>query len=376
MPPILNIDGTINRGYGSDIEFDAQGEFVAIAADVYRVSRDRTFLNKIFEPAVRATRFIEELCARTNVQHGPETRFHGLLAPSISHEGYSKPSYSYWDDYFALSAWRNCEYLALEIDDKSVAAHPQAKGREFATNLARSLRVTAEEMGRGFIPASADREDVDPSSTSIAFEPCRVEDVLPSELISATFELSAARIKQVAAPGFAGNFTPYALRNLNAFVSLGRFEDAFRLLSAALASRRPIGWRHWAEVVWSEPRSPEYIGDMPHTWIGAEFATAIRRMLLRENGRTLELFRAVPDAWWEGEGITLRDLPTSFGVANLAARRSPSQATIDLTLTGPAPDGITLRYPGAKRARADGQQCDIHGEVIFAPNLNRLVIDF
>jgi hypothetical protein len=121
---------------------------------------------------------------------------------------------------------------------------------------------------------------------------------------------------------------------------------------------------------------PEYIGDMPHTWIGAEFATAIRRMLLRENGSTLELFRAVPDAWWDGEGITLRDLPTSFGVVNLEARRGQSQATIDLTLTGPAPERITLRYPGAKRARADGEPCDILSEVISAPNLNRLVVDF
>ncbi len=187
MPPILNMDGTINRGYGSDIEFDAQGEFVGIAADVYRVSKDRAFLQTIFEPVVRATRFIEELCARTNALHGPNTRFHGLLAPSISHEGYSKPSYSYWDDYFALSAWRNCEYLAVEMGDEKVAAHAKAKGREFAANLARSLRMTAEELGRGVIPASADREDVDPSSTSIAFEPCRVEDVLPSELIPGDF---------------------------------------------------------------------------------------------------------------------------------------------------------------------------------------------
>ena len=46
-------------------------------------------------------------------RYGPETRFHGLLAPSISHEGYSKPSYSYWDDYFALSAWRNCDTWRL-----------------------------------------------------------------------------------------------------------------------------------------------------------------------------------------------------------------------------------------------------------------------
>jgi len=376
VPPILNMDGTINRGYGSDIEFDAQGEFVGIAADVYRISKDRAFLKTIFEPVVRATRFIDELCARTNALHGPETRFHGLLAPSISHEGYSKPSYSYWDDYFALSALRNCEYLALEIGDRDVAADARAKGQAFAANLARSLRRTAEELGRGVIPASADREDVDPSSTSIAFEPCRVEDVLPTELIPTTFDLSAARIKQVVAPEFSGTFTPYALRNLNAFVSLGRFDDAFRLLSAALACRQPLGWRHWAEVVWSESRSPEYVGDMPHTWIGAEFATAIRRMLLRENYRTLELFRAIPDAWWEGEGITLRDLPTSFGIANLVARRGRSQATVDLELTGPAPERITFRYPGAKKARADGRLCDICDDVVSAPIFERLVVDF
>ena len=65
VPPILNVDGTVNRGYGSDIEFDAQGEFVGIAADVYRISKDRAFLEAIFDPVVKATRFIEELCARS-----------------------------------------------------------------------------------------------------------------------------------------------------------------------------------------------------------------------------------------------------------------------------------------------------------------------
>ncbi len=376
VPPILNVDGTVNTGYGSNIEFDAQGEFVGIAADVYRISKDRVFLNAVFEPVVRATRFIEELCARTNARYGPETRFYGLLAPSISHEGYSKPSYSYWDAYFALSAWRNCEYLALEIGDQSVAAHAKAKGREFAANLTRSIRMTAEQMRTDLIPGSADRDDVDPSSTSIAFEPCQVEDALPSELVAATYDGAAARVKAISSPDFEGNYSPYELRNLNAFVSLGRFEEAFQLLSVVLGSRRPRGWRGWAEVVWSDMRSPEYIGDMPHTWIGAEFATAIRRMLLRENGGALELFRAVPDAWWEGEGIALHQLPTAFGLVNLKALRSRSQATVELALTGAAPDRITFRYPGAKRAHADGKRCDIHRDVISAPNLNRLVIDF
>lgn len=376
VPPILNADGTVNRGYGSDIEFDAQGEFVGIAADVYRISRDRAFLGAIFEPVVRATRFIEELCARTDAEHGPETRFHGLLAPSISHEGYSKPSYSYWDDYFALSAWRNCEFLAREIGDEGVAEHANAKGREFGANLTRSIRMTAEKMKTDLIPGSADRDDVDPTSTSIAFEPCRVEEALPPELVAPTYDRAAARVKAISSPSFEANYSPYDLRNLNAFVSLGRYDDAFRLLSVMLACRRPRGWRGWAEVVWSDMRAPEYIGDMPHTWIGAEFSCAVRRMLLRESGATLELFRAVPDGWWEREGITLRDLPTAFGAANLKAQRSQSQAVIELALSGPAPNRITIRYPGAKQARADGRRCYIHGDVISAPNWSRLEIDY
>jgi hypothetical protein len=375
-PPILNPDGTINRGFGSDIEFDAQGEFVGIAAEVYRISRDRAFLTAIFEPVVRATKFIEELCARTNALHGPDSSLHGLLPPSISHEGYSMPSYSYWDDFFALSTWRNCEYLALEVGDMVIAAHAITKGREFAANLARSLHVTSELLGRGLIAGSADREDVDPTSTSIAFEPCRVEDVLPEEFIQATFDLSAANIRSIGAPNFEGHYTPSMLRNLNAFVSLGRFEDAFGLLAAALACRRPNSWRHWAEVVWRPPRAPEYIGDMPHTWVGAEFATAIRRMLVRENGGALELFRAVPDDWWKGEGIRLHELPTAFGAANLRARRRKSRAIVELALTGPMPERITVRCPGAKRAQADGKPCDIDGDVVSLTNFRRLLIDF
>jgi hypothetical protein len=375
VPPILNLDGSVNKGYGSDIEFDAQGQFVGIAAEIYRVTRDRDFLQAVYEPVVRATRFIEELSARTNALHGPESSLHGLLAPSISHEGYSKPSYSYWDNFFALSAWRNCEYLANERGDTAVAAHAKAKGQEFAANLARSLRMTAERLGSRFIHASADREDLDPSSTSIAFEPCRVEDVLPRDFLPATYDLVSHQIEVVGKPKFMESYTPYGIRNLNAFVSLGRFDDAFRLLSAALVWRRPSGWRSWAEVVWGEPQSPEYIGDMPHTWIGAEFATAIRRMLLRESGDALELLRAIPDAWWEGDGITLHELPTAFGIANLCARRDRAQAVIDLKLSGPEPKRITCRYPGAKQARADGRPCDVHGDVISAPNFNRLIIE-
>lgn len=377
VPPILNPDGTVNRGYGSDIEFDAQGQFVTIAADTYRISRDRGFLEAVYEPALRATDFLDELVARTNALHGPDSRFNGLLAPSISHEGYNKPTYSYWDDFFALSAWRNGEFLAREVGDIATAERLRSRGDAFAADLARSLRLTAEHVGNGLLPASADRNDVDPTSSSIAFEPCRVAEVLPTELLQPTWDDYLKHLDIIRAPAFDGGFTPYEIRNLNALIALGRQEDAYRLLGDALTWQRPPGWRHWAEVVWGNPRVPEYIGDMPHTWIGAEFATAVRRMLLREDRDTLELFRAVPDAWWAGEGISLRDLPTAFGRVDLRGTRDAQRAIIELTISeGPPPQRVTLRYPGAKQALADGEPCLIEDDVIIAPVWRRLEIGF
>jgi hypothetical protein len=69
-----------------------------------------------------------------------------------------------------------------------------------AANLARSIRMTAAAMGRNVIPGSADRDDVDPHATVIAFEPCRVEDGLPPELMSGTFDIAAGFIKAISRP--------------------------------------------------------------------------------------------------------------------------------------------------------------------------------
>ena len=51
----LDVDGKPYKGFGGDLEFDAQGQFVWIAAEVYRITRDRAFLKSILEPVVRAT---------------------------------------------------------------------------------------------------------------------------------------------------------------------------------------------------------------------------------------------------------------------------------------------------------------------------------
>ena len=265
VPPILNVDGAVNRGYGSDIEFDAQGEFVGIAADVYRIGRDRAFLGAIFEPVVRATRFIEELCARTDARaRRPRRASTASLAPSISHEGYSKPSYSYWDDYFALSAWRNCEFLAREIGDERES--PRTPTRRAASSPRpdaldpHDRREDEDEPHPGLRRPRRRRSDLD--LDRLRALPGRRRASAGTDRGRPTIA-PPQRLAAISAPGFTGNYSPYELRNINAFVSLGRSTTPFDCWRKCSQSRRPQGWRLWAEVVWGDMRAPDYIGDMP-----------------------------------------------------------------------------------------------------------------
>ncbi|TGP39313.1 hypothetical protein EN871_33085, partial [bacterium M00.F.Ca.ET.228.01.1.1] len=107
VSPILNDDGSVNTGFGSDIEYDSQGQYVALVADVARLDGGPETVRAYLPKVKAALRFLQELRERTLVpgykadQPSPE-RFAGILAPSISHEGYPSPTHSYWDDYWGL----------------------------------------------------------------------------------------------------------------------------------------------------------------------------------------------------------------------------------------------------------------------------------
>jgi hypothetical protein len=47
---------------------------------------------------------------------------------------------------------------------------------------------------------------------------------------------------------------------------------------------RPLAWNHWAEVVWREPATPRFIGDMPHGWVGSDFIRSVTDMFAYADG--------------------------------------------------------------------------------------------
>jgi hypothetical protein len=354
VSPILNADGTVNKGFGSDIEYDSQGEFINLVADVARFGGGPESVRSYLPKVRAAMHFMQELRERTMVpgymadQPAPQ-RFHGIIAPSISHEGYSSPTHSYWDDWWALKGWHDGAWLSDQWGDKELAAYARTQYAALRESVGASIRATMAWKGVDTIPAAADLGDGDPTSISIALDPAGQMDVLPHDALVTTFDRYLADVRKREQPGELFAYTPYELRNVLTYVYLDRPADAAELLGTIVRDRRPPEWNMWAEVVHSRLRHPGYLGDMPHTWIGAEYARLLFGMLMREADDGLYLLPGAPPAWVAGDGLKVTKLPVAYGELNMAARRQGD--TLVVTLDKGIRPGTAVRvfWPGRVR---------------------------
>ena len=124
-----------------------------------------------------------------------------------------------------------------------------------------------------------------------------------------------------------------------------------------MGDRRPAAWNQWPEIAWRDPRSPGHIGDMPHTWVAAEFALAFRSMLAfeRETDQALVVGAGIPAAWLGDDGVRVDGLPTWYGRLGFAMRDAGDAVEMDLALEGNATapaGGVVVRPPGDAPLRA------------------------
>lgn len=335
VSPILNDDGSVNTGFGSDIEYDSQGQYVTLVADVARLDGGPESVRAYLPQVKAALRFLQELRERTLVpgymadQPSPE-RFAGILAPSISHEGYPSPTHSYWDDYWGLKGWHDGAWLAESLGDHETATWAREQYKALYDALHASIRATMAWKGIDFIPSSADLGDGDPTGVSIALDPTGAQSVLPAEALRTTFSRYLDDVRKRNQPGALYAYTPYEIRNVLSYVHLGQPEAADELLQGLLHDRRPLEWQVLAEVVHSRLRFPRYLGDMPHTWIGAEYGRTLFGMLMREDDDALSLLPGTPPSWVAGDGLAVDRLPTAYGTLQMQARQRNGNLTVSL----------------------------------------------
>jgi hypothetical protein len=319
------------------VEHDSHGELLALIADYFRFSADRELVEQLWEHVERAAACIESLLE-------PD----GLLPISVSHEGYlAQPVHSYWDDFWALRGLREAADLARTFGRVSASERWRTLAQRFAASLFASIESTRKERGLNYIPGSIEWADFDPTSTANAIALLDMLDELDRNAVEETFNryLYDWRRKRTGELQWQ-NYTPYEIRIIGAFVRLGRRDAALELLRFFLADRRPPAWNQWPEIAWRDARAPAHLGDLPHTWIAAEYVLAVRSLFAyeRTGERALVLAAGVSSDWLAGPGVRINLMPTLYGTLSFSLRRIDAH-TVRFDIAGGLTAKLVLRPP-------------------------------
>lgn len=316
VPPIIDTkagDPLWEERQNGLIEYDSQGEFIWIIAQVYRYTGDRAFLEKMFPAVEKSLRFMESLRAKRLTAEFENGVFHGILPESTSHEGYDR-KHSYWDDFWALKGWEDARKLAAALDRTDLLPWIDKEYADFKQCVYASIDLVCKMKDIDFVPGCAELGDIDPTSTAGAVVYCNQLAALHGPRLDRSFAVFDQDLRNRLKPGATYRFTPYEMRSVPALLRMGQKDKALELLRFQLRHSKPEAWRHFAEVAYSSDRTSGYIGDMPHTWVGAEYINAVRSLFVYEDGDTLVLGAGIDPAWLkDGQKIGIQEFPTCFG---------------------------------------------------------------
>lgn len=356
VPPLVQSDLSKAPDWARDWkEYDAQGEFVYITRQYWEFTRDKAFLARLYPVVIQVLKFQDSLLEQRRTDKHKGTEYYGILPESNSHEGYFPAMHSYWDDFFAIRGLTDGVALANAMGRKEDATRLAAEAERFRKDFYNSMLAVIRKHGMDRIPGCAEKGDIDPTSTSIALDHCGEQEFLLADPVLGPnlrrhFDLYFDEVKpRWATKNVWSSFTPYEVRNIEALMRLGERDKAAELLGFFLGEPlRPRSWRHMAEVVHYDPRTASYIGDMPHTWISADFLNAVRSFFLIESAdERLVLAAGITRAWLESDsGVAVRGLPTWWGPIQYAFKRTEPGVYV-FTATGKAkpPKGFQLAHP-------------------------------
>lgn len=347
------------RGPDPVPENDSHGQLIFAIRQYYLFTRDRDFLQRHFDHVRRAIEYMEFLTGQRRTdqyKYGSEIdrACYGLLPESISHEGYSaKPMHSYWDDFFALRGYRDAVEIARILGEDSIAEKWSQYSARFAKHLRQSVNQAMSIAGIDYVPGCVELGDFDATSTAIAFFPCNVWRDLPSDALNNTFDRYFDYFRQRRDADFKWiDYTPYEVRLIGTFNYLGQRERAHELIEFFFQDQRPAEWNHWAEVVRQGYRTPGFIGDMPHTWVGSDFINAARSLFVYEDEteQALVIAAGIPDTWLEDPaGVKVTDLPTYFGKLSYSIKKQEDTYHIRLNGNLQIPEG-NIKIPNFKKS--------------------------
>ncbi|MEJ2614707.1 MAG: hypothetical protein P8Z35_07100, partial [Ignavibacteriaceae bacterium] len=327
------------RGADPVPENDSQGEYIYLLKQYFNFTKDTAMLKSKWENIKATVNYIkyqisEESTEKYKNGTSEEKSFYGLVPASISHEGYSKPMHSYWDDFFVLKGLKDAESIAKILNKKDEIEEYAKLRDEFRKNLYNSIKLAMKNKNINYIPGSAELGDFDATSTTIAVYPCGELKYLPEPALQNTFNKYFNNFEKRLNPNDNWvNYTPYEIRVAGTFIYLNEINRTYDLLNYFIKYQRPEGWNDWAEVVWKDPETPKMIGDMPHSWVGSAFINAVRALFVYEKDSSVVLGAGIRSKWLkDNKPISFNNLPTYFGTISYSVKEQ--NGNLNVTING------------------------------------------
>jgi hypothetical protein len=334
-------------------EYDAYGQLIFGIMEYFRFTGDRPFLDEMLPAVAKTLACMENLRAQrlTDEYRQPEKQaYYGLLPASMSHEGYmAHPVHAYWDDFWAICGYRDAARMAEILGDQYEAARLKHEHDSLVNSVQASLAAAIAQHGIDFLPGSVELGDFDPTSSAVAIGLLDLQHLLPESEIRNTFD----RYLELLRKRWGGtiswtNYTAYEVRIIGALVRLGKRTEAVELAHYLIKNQRIAAWNQWPEITWFDPASPSFMGDLPHTWISAEFILSACSLFAyeREADQSLVLAAGLPYKWLsDGSPIGVENLSTWYGKLSYSLSLEDAD-TLCLSLTGTLtmpPGGIVVK---------------------------------
>ena len=341
------------RGADPTAEHDSHGELIYLIAEYFRYTGDTALVRRQWPRVAAAAGYIDALRhERMTSQYMRDSMrvFYGLLPQSISHEGYSaKAMHSYWDDFFALKGLKDASELAGVMRRPAERARYATMADSMRANILASVALSMSQHRVDYIPGSADLGDFDATSTTVAVAPAGELARLPRPALDRTFDRYWQQLASRRDGTQWENYTPYEWRTVGTMVRLGLKDRALGTLDFLMRDRRPPEWNQWAEVVWRDPATPKFIGDMPHTWVGSDFLRSALDLFAfdRDEDGALVIGAGVRPEWvTAAPGLRVTGLRTYEGRLDLSMTGTPREVRVTIGGAMRAPrGGIVLRSP-------------------------------
>ncbi len=336
-------------------EHDAYGQFIYGVMEYYRFTADRSFVHELWPAVARTIDYMEKLRQQrlTDEYAQPDRKaYHGLLPESMSHEGYmAHPVHAYWDDFWAIRGYGDAAELAGIAGRHDEAVRLRQVCNEMSGHVQASLDAAMAKHAIDYLPGSVELGDFDPTSSSIAIALLDQLELLPADAARATFrKYFDLFVKRSGGKTSWNNYTAYEVRIIGALVRLGMRSEAVELALYMLKDQRIPAWCQWPEITWRDPAGPSFLGDLPHTWISAEFILAACSLFAYERAadQSLVLAAGISPTWLNGGSVIgIENLCTYYGMLSYSLCLE-DKSTLCLSLTGDIsmpPGGIMVKPP-------------------------------